>query len=130
MIKSDILYVFHVVYEIHYDNGGPRTPRNRITIMRGSTIRNSKATTLSSSLSIDGCRVTNSYTLTLSITQLQRKLSSLTLQLCSSSYITVFSSFIYSYITFWLFTYIVHRGTFWLFTIIDSRIGHEIDSQF
>ena len=46
------------------------------------------------------------------------------------SIITICPSCIYTYTTFWLFTYIAHRGTFRLFTIIASRIGHEIDSRF
>ena len=65
--------------KIGKNHGGPQTPRNRITMMRGITIRDSEAMTLSSSSSTDGGRVTNSYTLTLSLTQLQRQQLSLTI---------------------------------------------------
>ena len=64
--------------KIGKNHGGPQTLRNKITMMRGITIRDSEATTLSSSSSTDDSRVTNPYTFTLSLTQLQRHQPSLT----------------------------------------------------
>ena len=110
---------------------GSTNPKNRITMMRGSTIRDSEATTLSSSLSTDGDRVSNSYTLTLSLTQLHRQRPSLTiLQWYYNTTSINFALVIYiliqlsGYLQIW-----PTRGTFRLFIIIASRVGHEIDSR-
>ena len=49
------------------NHGGPQTPRTDHYDERKYKIRDSKAMTLSSSSSTDGGRVTNSYTLSLSL---------------------------------------------------------------
>ena len=90
-------------------------------MMRVSTIRDSEATTLSSSSSIDGGRVTHSYThthtlslsLSLSlaypVTEATTFSNYLTMIVCYLLY-NVCPSFIYTYTTFKLFTNMAYTG--------------------
>ena len=74
---------------------------------KGLQIRDSEATTLSSSSSTNGGRVTNSYTITLSHTQLQRQQPSLTILQWSTTLYIKFALVVYiliqlsSYLQIW-----------------------------
>ena len=92
-------------------------------MMRGITIRDSEAATLSSSSSTDGGRVPDSYTLSLSLTVTETTTFSnnITIKFALVVYILIQLS---SYLQIW-----PTRGIFRLFIFIASRFGHEIDSR-
>ena len=87
-IETQIFYVENPKGKNH---GGPQTPRKQITMMRGSTIRDSETTTLSSSSSSDSYKVTHSFSLSLLLSQVTEATTTLTtlLQFALVAYILI-----------------------------------------